>query len=394
MTSESFRKAIECRGITNQPDLGTRLYVDAASQDTEKLSDLRALLDAWAQESGFQAIGVSDMAVDEYVNRLDSWLSKGYQADMDWIADRRALRANPETLVEGSIRVLSFRMNYQPPDTEPLKILKSSDKAYISRYALGRDYHKLIRNRLSKLAARIGQWAKEELSLETSQRAFVDSAPVLEKPLAEKAGLGWIGKNTLVLNRDAGSWFFLGEIYTSLPLPLDNQKAEDECGKCKACLNVCPTDAFPEPYVLDANKCISYLTIENSGTIPVELRSKMGNRVFGCDDCQLICPWNRFSSATQEKDFSPRHQLDNSDLLELFQWTEEEFLDRTAGSPIRRTGYEGWQRNLAVGIGNGPASHEAIKTLKSYDCDSSLVREHVEWALDQLVQRSADFNDQ
>lgn len=360
----------------------------------EKLEELRAQINIWASEAGFQAVGVSDMAVDRYVKRLDSWLNNGYQADMDWISDRRELRANPEALLEGSARVISLRMNYQPPDTQPLEILKSSDKAYISRYALGRDYHKLIRSRLSKIAKSIEEWAQENLGEQSIQRAFVDSAPVLEKPLAEKAGLGWIGKNTLLLNRDAGSWFFLGEIYTSLPLETDDIQADDECGKCKACLKICPTDAFPKPYILDANKCISYLTIENSGPIPVELRSKMGNRVFGCDDCQLVCPWNRFSKYSEETDFKPRHNLDAQDLIELFTWTEEEFLNKTAGSPIRRTGYEGWRRNLAVGIGNigrdsvgkdiGPATQGAIKALTEVETDSALVREHVEWALTRL----------
>lgn len=376
-----------------------KLYVDNAPinkpivqnyQPTLSLDALRQHIETWSLEMGFQAFGVSDMSVASYVQRLDSWLEQGYQADMDWIRSRRELRANPETLLEGGIRVISFRMNYQPPDTQPLTILKSSDKAYLSRYALGRDYHKLIRSRLSKIAARIEQWAQDNLDANSVQRAFVDSAPVLEKPLAEKAGLGWIGKNTLLLNREAGSWFFLGEIYTSLPLAVDNFEAEDECGKCRACLKICPTDAFPKPYVLDANRCISYLTIENSGPIPVELRSKMGNRVFGCDDCQLICPWNRFASHSDEADFAPRHNLDDVELTQLFQWTEEEFLRRTAGSPIRRTGYHGWRRNLAVGIGNGPPSKSAFQTLQNAKTDSALVREHVEWALTELNRKRAE----
>lgn len=352
--------------------------------DEKILGELRSQIEHWANDSGFQAIGVSDMEVQSYVERLDRWLLNGYQADMNWIADRRELRANPESLVEGTRRVISLRMNYQPPDTEPLRILKSPDKAYISRYALGRDYHKLIRSRLAKIAGNIERWAKQNLDTDSVQRAFVDSAPVLEKPLAEKAGLGWIGKNSLLLNRDAGSWFFLGEIYTSVPLPVDNVQVKDECGKCKACLKVCPTDAFPEPYVVDANKCISYLTIENSGAIPEYLREKMGNRVFGCDDCQLICPWNRYAKQSTETDFKPRHGLDDRELTELFMWTKDEFNDRTAGSPIRRTGYQGWRRNLAVGIGNGSATKHAIQSLSKADTDSSMVREHVEWALTKL----------
>lgn len=361
--------------------------------DAEHQQALRNQIELWAQEAGFDAVGISDMDVERYSQRLDQWLEEGYHADMDWIADRRDLRAFPETLLQGSARVISLRMNYQPPDTKPLEVLKSKDKAYVSRYALGRDYHKLIRSRLSKIAKLIEEWAAKNLDQHSVQRAFVDSAPVLEKPLAEKAGLGWIGKNTLLLNRNAGSWFFLGEIYTSLPLEADNIEAKDECGKCKACLKICPTDAFPEPYVLDANKCISYLTIENSGPIPEELRIKMGNRVFGCDDCQLVCPWNRFSSDSQETDFSPRHNLDNEDLITLFNWSEEEFLTKTAGSAIRRTGYEGWRRNIAVGLGNGPASIKAIETLANAKTDSALVREHVEWALNNLQKRNEITDD-
>ena len=365
--------------------------MDTDSQNTDKLSKLLPLIDQWTKEFGFQDWGIADLDIADYVSRLDDWLASGYQADMGWISDRRDLRANPGELVEGTVRVISLRMDYQAPDTEPLQVLKSGEKAYVSRYALGRDYHKLIRSRLAKLADKISHWADLELGADVSQRVFVDSAPVLEKPIAEKAGLGWIGKNTLILNRNAGSWFFLGEIYTNLPLPASTKKAEDECGKCKACLNICPTDAFPKPYVLDANKCISYLTIENSGAIPVELRSKMGNRVFGCDDCQLICPWNRYASTSVESDFKPRHQLENSELVDLYYWTEEEFLSRTAGSPIRRTGYEGWQRNLAVGLGNGPPSARAIEALESVEPSSPMVHEHVEWALEQLKNKAHSY---
>lgn len=381
----------DSKQITNESNEQNNVAHLKPSASSALYAELRLQINEWAQELGFQAVGVTDMDVGRYIERFDHWLDSGYQADMNWISDRRELRIKPQSLLAGTTRVISLRMNYQPPDTEPLKILKSSDKAYISRYALGRDYHKLIRSRLAKIATRIEEWSKDNLSQNTIQRAFVDSAPVLEKPLAEKAGLGWIGKNTLLLNRDAGSWFFLGEIYTSVPLQPDNFEAKDECGKCKACLKICPTDAFPEPYVLDAAKCISYLTIENRGPIPEQLRSKMGNRVFGCDDCQLICPWNRYAKQSTETDFKPRHKLDDTELTQLFSWTEQEFLDRTAGSPIRRTGYEGWQRNLAVGIGNGSASTEALKVLTSYrnkqhsnDSQSPLVQEHVEWAINQL----------
>lgn len=351
---------------------------------------LKKHISDWAIELGFAQVGVADLKLDASLKYLDRWLDNAYQGDMGWMSDRRDLRAKPETLVPGTLRVISLRMNYLPPDTEPLRILEDKSKAYISRYALGRDYHKLIRNRLAKLADKIKDWASENLpNTEASQRVFVDSAPVLEKPFAEKSGLGWIGKNTLLLNREEGSWFFLGEIYTNLELPVDSNPQEDKCGKCKACLNICPTDAFPEPYVLDARKCISYLTIEHKGAIPTELRKPMGNRVFGCDDCQLICPWNRYARPTDEQDFRPRHDLNNRDLTELFAWDEETFLRNTAGSPIRRVGFERWQRNLAVGLGNGPAMSETIQSLKQHSLDSPLVQEHVDWAVKQLSEKGS-----
>jgi epoxyqueuosine reductase len=264
-------------------------------------------------------------------------------------------------------------------DSNMIAVLGDDNKAYISRYALGRDYHKLIRRRLAALVKKI----ELELPLsDLSQRPFVDSAPVMEKPIAEQAGLGWIGKNTLLLNQTAGSWFFLGEIYTSLALPADNQTQEDKCGKCKACITVCPTDAFPEPYVLDARRCISYLTIEHKGSIDEELRPLMGNRVFGCDDCQIRCPWNRFASFSKEADFTPRHNLQDSSLVSLFMWSNEEFLKNTEGSPIRRIGHERWLRNLAVGLGNASASNHILEALRlRKDHPSLLVREHVNWAI-------------
>ena len=279
-------------------------------------------------------------------------------------------------------------MDYLPADSGQIAALKNSRTAYISRYALGRDYHKLIRKRLAELARRIeehlGTDAASDSRNGVAQRAFVDSAPILEKPLAAKAGLGWVGKNTLVLNSSAGSWFFLGVILTSLPLPLNDRTTADQCGSCSACLNACPTDAFPEPYVLDARRCISYLTIENRDAIPEEFREPMGNRVFGCDDCQIVCPWNRHAPTTQETDFLPRHQLDSTELAALFTWSEEAFLERTAGSPIRRIGYEGWLRNLAVGLGNAPADVRIQAALQTqFDHPSEMVREHVAWALDR-----------
>lgn len=347
---------------------------------------LRSLLDQWSSELGFSQLGVTDIALHDYQSALDSWLEAGYQGDMGWMKDRRNMRLDPGLLVDGTMRVISVRMPYFQPDTQPLEILENSEKAYISRYALGRDYHKLMRQRLAQLADRIRNWWGDSIS----QRPFVDSAPVLEKPFAEKAGLGWIGKNTLLLDQHDGSWHFLGEIYTSLELPLDEEVQQDQCGKCRACLKVCPTDAFPKPYVLDARRCISYLTIEHQGSIPKELRPLMGNRVFGCDDCQLVCPWNRQSPANQEDDFRPRHQLENSDLVELFNWSEDDFLSRTAGSPIRRIGYERWLRNLAVGLGNSQDPNRAVPALLEKNTSSALVREHIEWAVTELKSQHHD----
>ncbi|MCL4121245.1 UNVERIFIED_CONTAM: hypothetical protein GTU68_036775 [Idotea baltica] len=271
-------------------------------------------------------------------------------------------------------------MNYLPTNTLPIKRLSQKEKAYISCYAQGRDYHKLIRKRLQKLADYIQSRTSEIFGY----RAFVDSAPVLERAFAEKAGLGWIGKNTLLINKKEGSFFFLAELFIDLALPIDTPYTQKHCGSCTACLTTCPTQAFTSPYVLDARLCISYLTIELKGAIPEHLRSLIGNRVFGCDDCQLVCPWNRFSQKTEQPDFHPRHQLDNSDLSQLFKWSEEEFLTRTEGSPIRRIGYERWLRNLAVGLGNAPTSVPIIETLKTRRNDNSmLVKEHVKWALEQ-----------
>ncbi len=295
------------------------------------------------------------------------------------MASHGTMRSRPDELVPGTQRVISVRMDYLPEDTQMTHVLAQPEQAYISRYALGRDYHKLIRKRLQQLADKITQAIGP-----FGHRAFVDSAPVLEKPLARKAGLGWVGKNTLILNRKAGSWFFLGELLVDLPLPIDAPNDRDHCGKCTACLEVCPTQAFVGERVLDARRCISYLTIELKDAIPVELRPLIGNRVFGCDDCQLVCPWNRFAKATQEGDFQPRHGLDNSSLAELFMWTEEQFLTRTQGSPIRRTGYERWLRNLAVGLGNAPSTIPVLEALKArLEYPSELVREHVRWALQQ-----------
>lgn len=345
------------------------------------LANIARQIKHWALELGFQQAAITDTHLHKESARLQAWLEKNYHGQMQWLADNHDKRTRPELLLPGTLRVICVRMNYLPAGTEPIKILKSPEKAYVSRYALGRDYHKLMRKRLAALAEKIQELAGNG---EIIQRPFVDSAPVMERALATKAGLGWAGKHTLIINRNAGSWFFLGEIYTSLPLPVDEDPQEDQCGSCTACLKVCPTDAFPQPYELDARRCISYLTIENAGAIPEEFREPMGNRVFGCDDCQAICPWNKWAKPTDEQDFTPRHNLHDSDLVSLFNWTEQEFLDRTAGSPIRRIGYERWQRNLAVGLGNAPSDPDIVAALQRKRADASpLVQEHIDWALRQ-----------
>lgn len=342
------------------------------SQAHQLLTQIRQ----WALELGFQQLGVADLDLSQHQPHLDAWLEKNFHGEMDYMERHRNLRLDPQQLHPGTLRVLSVRMDYSRSLEQSLAPLQQKHKAYVSRYARGRDYHKLIRRRLQLLADRISKEVGE-----FGYRAFVDSAPVLERALAEKAGLGWIGKNTMLINKRAGSWFFLGELFTDLPLPAD-QTAEPHCGSCAACLDICPTQAFTGPNQLDARRCISYLTIELKGSIPEELRPMMGNRVFGCDDCQLICPWNKFTHLSEEPDFAPRHGLDSSELSELFLWSEEMFMKRTEGSPIRRTGYEGWLRNLAVGLGNAPGTIPVIEALKQRrHHESAMVREHVVWAL-------------
>ena len=342
-------------------------------------TDLEALaqqIKDWGRDLGFAHIGISPATNAAHAEHLRNWLAKEYHGEMAYMAEREGLRATPDDLHPGTIRVISARLDYLPDGESCDTILNTPSKAYISRYALGRDYHKLIRKRLSQLAEKISAVAGG------SHRAFVDSAPVLERGFAEQAGLGWIGKNSMLINSKAGSWFFLGEIYTDVPLPIDPPQETGHCGSCRACLDDCPTGAIVAPYQVDARRCISYLTIELKDSIPEDLRPLMGNRVFGCDDCQLVCPWNKFAQPTKETDFSPRHQLDNSELVSLFLWSEQEFLDNTAGSAIRRIGYQRWLRNLAVGIGNAPASAAAIQALKSqYAVAGDMAREHIDWAL-------------
>ncbi len=342
--------------------------------------DLTALthdIKRWGQELGFQQVGIADTDLGQAEARLLDWLGRGWHGEMDYMAAHGTRRSRPAELVPGTVRVISVRLDYFPAQAAPPdSVLQQASAGYVARYALGRDYHKVLRSRLQKLAARI-----EAAVGHFSYRVFTDSAPVLEKSLAQKAGLGWVGKHTNLLNREAGSWFFLGELYTELPLPVD-APAADHCGTCHACLDVCPTQAIVAPYQLDARRCISYLTIELKGPIPVGLRPLMGNRIFGCDDCQLVCPWNRFAQFTSEPDFTPRHSLDTPQLVELFGWSEEEFLKRTEGSAIRRAGYEGWLRNIAVALGNAPTTPEVVAVLNvRRDNPSALVREHVVWAL-------------
>lgn len=331
----------------------------------------------WAAELGFDRVGITDTDLGEHPEHLRRWLAAGHQASMSWMDRHADLRCDPAKLVPGTLRILTARMHYAPPADDPLAVLQRGDLAYVSRYALGRDYHKVVRPRLARLARRIDAAVSGH-----GYRAFSDSAPVLEKAIAQRAGLGWIGKNTLLLSRDAGSLFFLGEIFTDLPLPVDAAETGDHCGSCSACLDVCPTNAFVGPRQLDAGRCISYLTIEHRGPIPEELRPALGNRIFGCDDCQLVCPWNKFAHHSAEDDFHPRHQLEGSELLDLFQWSESTFLERTAGSAIRRTGYRGWLRNLAVALGNAPPDPRIIAVLEARRPDlDAMLQEHIDWAL-------------
>ena len=338
--------------------------------------ELAARIRQWGRELGFDAVGFAGTALDAAEAELQAWLAAGLHGEMDYMASHGTKRSRPAELVPGTVSVITARMNYLPLAAPMETVLADGTRAAISRYALGRDYHKLLRARLQKLAERIAA----EIG-PFGHRVFTDSAPVQEVALAEMGGLGWRGKHTLLLTREAGSYFFLGEIYTDLPLPADRPQ-EDHCGSCRACIDVCPTQAIVAPYTVDARRCISYLTIELKGAIPEELRPLIGNRIYGCDDCQLACPWNRFARRTVETDFSVRHGLDSASLVELFAWTEAEFKSRLAGSAIYRIGHERWLRNIAVALGNAPGSPEVIAALASRrDHPSELVREHVAWAL-------------
>lgn len=342
---------------------------------TQLTADIKKL----GRSLGFSEIGISDTNLTAAELEHQAWIKKGFHGDMDYMAKHGTKRTRPAELVPNTVRVISVRLDYLPPKAkDSWQVMEDGEQAFISRYALGRDYHKVMRQKLQKLCDKI-----VEISPDFEYRVFTDSAPVLEVALAEKASLGWRGKHTLLINKDHGSWFFLGEIYTNLPLPID-AKASNHCGSCSACIDICPTKAIVAPYEVDARRCISYLTIELKTAIPVEFRQLIGNRVYGCDDCQLVCPWNKFAEITQTPDFNVRNGLDDINLVECFSWSEAEFKQKMAGSAIYRIGYEQWLRNIAVGLGNAPSSPVVINALKARKNDASeLLREHVAWALQQ-----------
>jgi len=347
------------------------------------LQQLAEQIKQWGRDLGFQQVGICDTDLSAEEPKLQAWLDKQYHGEMDWMARHGMMRARPHELLPGTLRVISVRMNYLPAKAAFASTLKNPQLGYVSRYALGRDYHKVLRNRLKKLGEMIQAHCGE-----LNFRPFVDSAPILERPIAAKAGLGWTGKHSLILNREAGSWFFLGELLIDLPLPVD-QPQEEQCGRCVACITICPTSAIVEPYVVDARRCISYLTIELEGAIPEEFRPLIGNRIYGCDDCQLICPWNRYGQLTDEDDFSPRAVLHAPPLTDLFKWDEAKFLRITEGSAIRRIGHLRWLRNIAVALGNAPWAEENMAALALRSGEHPLLDEHIEWAIAQQLQKRA-----
>ena len=344
----------------------------------DQAADIAQFIKDTASRLGLSQCAITDTDLGAHETHLLNWLKDGFHGEMDYMERHGTKRSRPADLLEGTVRIISVRLDYFPPDAlNANHVLESPELAYVSRYALGRDYHKVLRNRLQQLASEIvskyGNFG---------YRAFVDSAPVLEKAIAEKAGLGWIGKHSNLLSNEAGSWFFLGELYTDLPLPVDPPRKQSHCGSCTACISACPTNAIVAPYKVDARRCISYHTIELKGPIPIQYRKAMGNRIYGCDDCQLVCPFNKFSNDTTETDFAVRHNLDSESLVNLFSWTETQFKTRMAGSPIYRIGYERWLRNIAVALGNAPSTLAVLESLSARVNDSSeLIREHVEWAL-------------
>lgn len=343
----------------------------------------------WGKALGFADVAITDTDLSSHWQAYRQWIADGFHGRMEFMARNQQLREDPAQLHPGTLRVISVRMNYLPPQARFAATLSEPKRAYVSRYALGRDYHKLLRKRLKQLGEQI-----KSVYADLDYRPFVDSAPVMERPLAEKAGLGWTGKHTLLINQDDGSWFFLGELLVNLPLPVDTP-VEENCGNCVACMTLCPTGAIVAPYQVDARRCISYLTIENDGPIPEEFRPLMGNRIYGCDDCQLVCPWSRKAPLTEQDDFHARHDLDKATLLELFSWSEEQFLAKLQGSPIRRIGHQRWLRNIAVALGNAPASAKIVAALteRLNDADE-LVAEHIQWALTQQQQKLGEMTRQ
>ncbi|KLV04861.1 tRNA epoxyqueuosine(34) reductase QueG [Photobacterium ganghwense] len=348
--------------------------------------DLANHIKQWGQELGFQQVGICDVDLSRHEAQLQRWLDAGYHGEMDWMARHGMMRARPAELLPGTVRVISVRMNYLPPEAGFAQSLGQPDTAYVSRYSLGRDYHKLIRNRLKQLGQKI-----EAAVGQFGYRPFVDSAPILERPLAEKAGLGWTGKHSLILNEHAGSWFFLGELLIDLPLPVDTP-VENQCGKCVACMTSCPTGAIVEEGVIDARRCISYLTIEFDGVIPEEFREPIGNRIYGCDDCQLVCPFNRYADVTEEQDYHCRESLYQQPLATLFQWDENQFLKNTEGSAIRRIGHVQWLRNIAIAMGNAPYSTELVQALEQRLGEHELLDVHIQWALGKQHERVNQAN--
>jgi epoxyqueuosine reductase len=359
--------------LTLRFNIGVKIYLIMINYQ-----QLAEKIKLWGQELGFAQVGITDIDLSAHEQDFSNWLANNYHGNMDYMANHGLMRARPDELLPGSLRCISARLNYLPTSAKFAKLLQQPDHAYISRYALGRDYHKLMRNRLKQLGEKIKAHCHS-----LNYRPFVDSAPILERPLAEKAGLGWTGKHTLLINKQAGSWFFLGELLVDIPLPIDHPPKND-CGNCVACLKICPTAAIVEPYVVDARRCISYLTIELKTAIPEKMRPLLGNRIYGCDDCQLICPWNKFGQLAKEDDFQPRQQLDEITLLELFAWNETEFLNKMQGSPIRRIGYECWQRNISVALGNAPFAEKIVQALQQkLPVATKMVSEHINWAITQ-----------
>ncbi|MEI8363067.1 MAG: tRNA epoxyqueuosine(34) reductase QueG [Betaproteobacteria bacterium] len=346
---------------------------------------LSADIKSWGLALGFNQIGITDTNLQVAEIEHQAWVAKGFHGEMDYMVKHGVKRTRPAELVPNTLRVISARLDYLPANAQHSEsILQDSAKAYISRYSLGRDYHKVMRNKLQKLSEKIQQEASKLAITDANYRVFTDSAPVLEVALAEKSGLGWRGKHTLLINKNHGSWFFLGEIYTNLPLSIDEVPPTNHCGTCTNCIDVCPTQAITAPYEVDARRCISYLTIELKGSIPLEFRPLIGNRVYGCDDCQLYCPWNKFAQLTTENDFHVKHGLDDIDLVDCFGWTENEFKTKMAGSAIYRIGYAQWLRNIAIGLGNAQTTPAIIQALNQHiNHDDDMVKEHVQWALSQ-----------